>query len=84
MLGEKVEKDGKTKPGRPLQMMIDQKPYLSVNAESWESSKRNADPEQFQELKDNENKPRFLIKSLSSLNQQPFQTLRTYDRSACE
>lgn len=65
-------------------MMIDQKPYLSVNAESWESSKRNADPEQFQELKDNENKPRFLIKSLSSLNQQPFQTLRTYDRSACE
>lgn len=88
-LSEKVEKMEKLNPGdileevhdaaENLQMMIDQKSYLLVNAESWESSKRTTDPEQVQELKDNESKPPFLIKSLSSINQQPSQTLRNYD-----
>ncbi|KAI3471293.1 hypothetical protein Pfo_027956 [Paulownia fortunei] len=92
LLGEKVEKMEKLNPGdllqevhdaaENLQMMIDQKSYLLVNAESWESRKRPesfADPEQLQELRDNENRP-FLIKSLSeSINQQPNQTLRNCD-----
>nr|XP_016481671.1 PREDICTED: aluminum-activated malate transporter 5-like [Nicotiana tabacum] len=50
-----------------LQLLIDQKSYLLVNAENWESSKRPKkfeDPERIQELKDNEPKP-MLINSLS-------------------
>lgn len=90
LLGEKVEKMEKLDPEDPLeavhdaaenlQMMIDQKSYLLVNAESWESGRRpeNLDPEKIRELKENENKP-FLIKSLSSINQQSTQTLRNYD-----
>ncbi|PIN03455.1 putative membrane protein [Handroanthus impetiginosus] len=91
-LGEKVEKMEKLSPGdilqevhdaaEDLQMMIDQKSYLLVNASSWESDKRPgkfADPELLQELKDNENKP-FVINSLSeSANLKSTQTLRNYD-----
>lgn len=90
LLSEKVEKMEKLNPEDPLesvhdaaeslQMMIDHKSYLLVNAEKWESDKRpeNLDPEKIRELKENENKP-FLIKSLSSINQQSTQTLRPYD-----
>ncbi|KAH6815398.1 aluminum-activated malate transporter 9 [Perilla frutescens var. frutescens] len=90
LLGEKVEKMEKLDPEDPLedvhdaaenlQMMIDQKSYLLVNADSWESERRpeNLDPEKIREMKENENKP-FLIKSLSSINQQSTQTLRNYD-----
>ncbi|XP_047970463.1 aluminum-activated malate transporter 4-like [Salvia hispanica] len=90
MLSEKVEKMEKLDTEDPLeaihdaaenlQMMIDQKSYLLVNAESWASDKRpeNLDPEKIREMKENENKP-FLIKSLSSINQQSTQTLRNYD-----
>ncbi|XP_042057402.1 aluminum-activated malate transporter 4-like [Salvia splendens] len=90
MLSEKVEKMEKLDTEDPLeaihdaaenlQMMIDQKSYLLVNAESWESDRRpeNLDPEKIREMKENENKP-FLIKSLSSINQQSTQTLRNYD-----
>ncbi|CAN4089420.1 unnamed protein product [Withania somnifera] len=76
-LGEKVEKMEKLRPGDPLnevheaaeelQMLIDQKSYLLVNAENWESSKRPKkfeDPERLQELKDSEPKP-MVINSLS-------------------
>ncbi|MCD7454115.1 hypothetical protein HAX54_023533 [Datura stramonium] len=76
-LGEKVEKMEKLSPGDPLnevheaaedlQLLIDQKSYLLVNAENWESSKRPKkfeDPERLQELKDSEPKP-MVINSLS-------------------
>ncbi|KAK4351062.1 hypothetical protein RND71_030375 [Anisodus tanguticus] len=76
-LGEKVEKMEKLSPGDPLnkvheaaedlQLLIDQKSYLLVNAENWESAKRPKkfeDPERLQELKDNEPKP-MVINSLS-------------------
>lgn len=92
MLGEKVEKMEKLSPGdllqevhdaaEDLQMMIDQKSYLLVNAENWEGEKRQGkfvDPELLQELKDNENKP-VMINSLSeSANLKSMQTLRNYD-----
>lgn len=77
LLGEKVEKMEKLSPGDPLnsvheaaedlQLLIDQKSYLLVNAENWESSKRPKkfeDPERLQELKDSEPKP-MVINSLS-------------------
>ncbi|KAJ8554203.1 hypothetical protein K7X08_024881 [Anisodus acutangulus] len=77
LLGEKVEKMEKLSPGDPLnevheaaedlQLLIDQKSYLLVNAENWESAKRPKkfeDPERLQELKDNEPKP-MVINSLS-------------------
>lgn len=91
LLGEKVEKMEKLNPGDPLeeihdaaenlQLMIDQKSYLLVNLESWESKRpeKFADPEKLGELRDNENKP-FLIKSLSeSVNHQSTPTIRNYD-----
>lgn len=92
LLGDKVEKMEKLSPGdllqevhdaaEDLQMMIDKKSYLLVNAESWESEKRPgkfADAELLQELKDNEYKP-FVINSLSeSANLKSSQTLRNYD-----
>ncbi|GFQ02177.1 aluminum-activated malate transporter 9 [Phtheirospermum japonicum] len=95
LLGEKVEKMEKLNLSDPLlaihdaaenlQLLIDQKSYLLVNAESWESRKRPesfADPEQLHDLRDSENKP-FLIKSLSeSIDQQPKQTLRNYSQKA--
>ncbi|KAG8381644.1 hypothetical protein BUALT_Bualt06G0143000 [Buddleja alternifolia] len=91
-LSEKVERMEKLNPGdllqeihdaaEDLQMMIDQKSYLLVNAERWESQKlpgKFADPEHLQELKDNENK-QFVINSLSeSANLRSTQTLRNYD-----
>ncbi|XP_073292852.1 aluminum-activated malate transporter 4-like [Primulina huaijiensis] len=77
LLGEKVERMEKLSPqdilldvhdaAEDLQMMIDQKSYLLVNAESWESGKRPgifSDPEQLQEIKDNEKRP-FVMNSLS-------------------
>lgn len=77
LLGEKVERMEKLSPqdvllevhdaAEDLQMMIDQKSYLLVNAESWESGIRPgkfSDPEQLQEIKDNEKRP-FVINSLS-------------------
>ncbi|PIN02783.1 putative membrane protein [Handroanthus impetiginosus] len=90
LLGEKVEKMEKLNPGdllekvhdaaENLQMMIDQKSYLLVNAESWESEKLPKNfADQLQELRDSENKP-VLIKSLSgSINQQATQTQQNYD-----
>lgn len=92
-LGDKVEKMEKLSPGdlldevhevaEVLQMLIDQKSYLLVKAESWESGKRPSkfeDPEQLQELKDNENKPR-VINSISeaNLNLNSAQTLRNWN-----
>lgn len=92
LLGEKVEKMEKLSPGdllkeihdaaEDLQIMIDQKSYLLVNADSWESAKRPVkfpDPDHLQELKDNENKP-FVITSLSeSVNLKSTLSLRNYD-----
>lgn len=78
LLGEKVEKMEKLNPldvlqdvhdaAEDLQLMIDQKSYHLVNAESWEIKNRHekfADPEQLQDLKDNENKQPLVINSLS-------------------
>lgn len=94
LLGEKVEKMEKLNPGDPLeeihdaaenlQLMIDQKSYLLVNAESWESYKRAdnlADPDKVRELKDNNEHKPFLIKSLSSINQQSTPQLQPYNKS---
>ncbi|KAL3846028.1 hypothetical protein ACJIZ3_003431 [Penstemon smallii] len=89
LLGHKVEKMEKLNPGvdllqqvhdaaENLQMMIDQKSYLLVKAETWEPEKRPgkfADPEQLQELKDNESK-QFVINSLTGSTQA---LLRNYD-----
>ncbi|KAL3524512.1 hypothetical protein ACH5RR_017346 [Cinchona calisaya] len=92
-LGDKVEKMEKLNPGdildevheaaEELQMLIDQKSYLLVKAESWESGKRPSkfeDPEQLLELKDNEHKPQ-VINSISetNLNLNSAQTLRNWD-----
>ncbi|XP_073131238.1 aluminum-activated malate transporter 4-like [Henckelia pumila] len=78
LLGEKVEKMEKLNPGdllqevhdaaEDLQLMIDQKSYHLVNAESWEIKnrpKKFPDPELLQDLKDNENKQPLVINSLS-------------------
>ncbi|KAL2556427.1 Aluminum-activated malate transporter 4 [Forsythia ovata] len=93
LLGEKVERMEKLSPGdllqdvhkaaEDLQMMIDQKSYLLVNQERWESGKppeKFEDPEQIQELKDNEHKP-LLVNSPSeaTLNLKSTSTLRDYD-----
>ncbi|KAL3521741.1 hypothetical protein ACH5RR_019890 [Cinchona calisaya] len=92
-LGDKVEKMEKLSPGdlldevheaaERLQLLIDQKSYLLVKAESWESGKRPSkfeDVEQLQELKDNEHKPK-VIHSISetNLNLNSAQTLRNWD-----
>ncbi|KAM3381654.1 aluminum-activated malate transporter 4 [Capsicum galapagoense] len=93
LLGEKVEKMEKLSPGDPLnevheaaedlQLLIDQKSYLLVNAENWESSKRPKkfeDPERLQELKDSEPKP-MVINSLSeaTLHLRSAHTLKRVD-----
>ncbi|KAG6426614.1 hypothetical protein SASPL_110840 [Salvia splendens] len=87
MLSEKVENMEKLSSQDPLadihdaaenlQMMIDQRSYLLVNADSWEGVRRpgSLNPETIRELREKENKP-FLIKSLGSIKQQ---TLRNYD-----
>lgn len=87
-LGEKVEKMEKLSPGdllqevhdaaENLQMMIDQKSYLLVNAQNWEGVKRAGNSDLLQELKDNEQKP-MVINSLESFNMRSTQTLRNYD-----
>ncbi|KAL2540335.1 Aluminum-activated malate transporter 5 [Abeliophyllum distichum] len=94
LLGEKVERMEKLSPGEllqdvhkaaeDLQMVIDQKSYLLVNQERWESGKppeKFEDPEQIQELKDNEHKP-FMVNSPSeaTVNLKSTSTLRDYDR----
>ncbi|KAL2527610.1 Aluminum-activated malate transporter 9 [Abeliophyllum distichum] len=91
VLGEKVQKMEKLAPGDPLQdvhdaaedlqLKIDEKSYLLVNAESWESVQRPGkfrDPEHLQDLKDNESKP-LVISSLSAVNLKSTHTLRNYD-----
>ncbi|XP_073140642.1 aluminum-activated malate transporter 4-like [Henckelia pumila] len=90
LLGEKLEKMEKLNPGEmlqevhdaaeSLQMMIDQKSYLLVNAEGWENEKRPGNAEQLQELKDNENKaPVINSLSHSSTNLKSNPALRPYD-----
>lgn len=92
VLGEKVDKMEKLSPGdllqevhdaaEDLQMLIDQKSYLLVNAETWESDKRPgkfADPELLQELKDNENRPVMMNSLSESVNLKSTQTLGNYD-----
>lgn len=92
LLGEKVEKMEKLSPGdllqevhaaaEDLQLLIDQKSYLLVNAESWGSSKTPGnivDPELLQELRDSENTP-VMINSLSeSVNLKSTQTLHHHN-----
>ncbi|GAA0166501.1 transporter [Lithospermum erythrorhizon] len=91
LLGEKVEKMEKLssedlletvhEAAEVLQMQIDRKSYLLVNAKSWESSKRPKkfeDLEQLQELTDNEHKP-MMISSLSNLHLKSTEALRPFD-----
>ncbi|KAL2249127.1 aluminum-activated malate transporter 4 isoform X1 [Sesamum indicum] len=92
LLGEKLEKMEKLNPEDPLQevhdaaenlqMMIDQKSYLLVNAESWAIEKRppnSEEQEQRQELRERVNKPS-LVKSLSALvHHNPAPILPKYD-----
>ncbi|KAA8533496.1 hypothetical protein F0562_031070 [Nyssa sinensis] len=90
-LGNKVEKMEKLSPGdlldevheaaEELQMMIDQKSYLLVNSATWERRpKEFEDPDNFLEVKDNENK-QMVINSLSelNLNLRSVSTLRNWD-----
>ncbi|WOG92717.1 hypothetical protein DCAR_0311992 [Daucus carota subsp. sativus] len=92
-LGKKLEKMEKLSSGvllqevheaaEELQMMIDQKSYLLINAESWASSrmpKQFDNPEQFQELHDNENQ-NLVISSLSevALHLKSTHTLKNWD-----
>lgn len=94
-LGDKVERMEKLSPGdllegvheaaEMLQMLIDQKSYLLVKAESWESGKRPSqfeDPEHIQELKENESRLQ-IINSISeaNLNLKPAEGLRKWDSS---
>lgn len=66
-----------------LQMLIDQKSYLLINAENWERGKRPKnleDPEELQDLRDSQQKP-MLINSLSeaTLNLRSMQSLKHMD-----
>ncbi|XP_051143717.1 aluminum-activated malate transporter 4-like [Andrographis paniculata] len=92
LLGEKVDKMEKLPAGdvlkevheaaEDLQLLIDQKSFLLVRAESWASEKRPEkfkDPERLQELKDNENKPPLMSSLADSTNTRSTQTLRNYD-----
>ncbi|CAK9172495.1 unnamed protein product [Ilex paraguariensis] len=93
VLRDKVEKMEKLSPGdllhevheaaEELQMKIDQKSYLMVNPGILESGirpKKFEDLDNFEELKDNENK-NLVINSLSeaNLNLRSAQTLRNWD-----
>ncbi|KAG8390492.1 hypothetical protein BUALT_Bualt01G0089000 [Buddleja alternifolia] len=92
LLGEKVEKMEKLSPGdlleevhdaaENLQIMIDQKSYLLVDPDSWESEKQSEKfVEKLQELKDNENKQPFVINSLSETSHlKSTHTLPKYDQ----
>lgn len=92
-LGNKLEKMEKLGSGvllqevheaaEELQMMIDKKSYLLINAESWASSrmpKQFDSPDQFQELRDNENQ-NLVISSLSevALHLKSTHTLKNWD-----
>nr|GME09661.1 aluminum-activated malate transporter 4-like [Ipomoea batatas] len=92
-LGEKVEKMEKLSPGdlleevheaaEELQILIDRKSYLLINAENWERGKRPKnlqDPEELQDLKDSQQKP-MLINSLSeaTINLRSMQSLKHID-----
>ncbi|KAK4436155.1 Aluminum-activated malate transporter 4 [Sesamum alatum] len=92
LLGEKLEKMEKLNPedvlqevhdaAENLQMMIDQKSYLLVNAESWATVNRPQnfeEQDQHQEFTESVNKPS-LVKSLSaSVHHNPAQILPKYD-----
>lgn len=78
-LGSKLEKMEKLSPedillevheaAEELQMMIDRKSYLLVNSESWEGVRRHKEleePENFIDVRDNDNKG-FVINSLSEI-----------------
>lgn len=88
-LGNKVEKMEKLSPGdmlvevheaaEELQMKVDQKSYLLVNSEKWESGRqplRFEDTQNFINAKENVNK-QFVIKSISDLRLDP--VLRNWD-----
>lgn len=92
-LGNKLEKMEKLGSGvllqevheaaEELQMMIDKKSYLLINAESWASSrmpKQFDSPDQFQEIRDNENQ-NLVISSLSevALHLKSTHTLKNWD-----
>lgn len=92
-LGAKVERMEKLSPGdllaevheaaEELQLAIDKKSYLLINAESWASSrmpKQFDNPDQFQELQDNENQ-NLVISSLSevALHLKSTHTLKNWD-----
>lgn len=92
LLGEKVEKMEKLSSedllqevhdaAEDLQMMIDQKSYLLVKAESWGSERppgKFADPELLQELKDNEHKSHMTHSLTESANSKSTHTLKKYD-----
>lgn len=92
LLGDKVENMEKLSPGdllqdihdaaEDLQMMIDKKSYLLVNAENWDGQKQPekfVDPELLQELKDNEHRP-VVINSLGDApHLKSMQTIRNND-----
>ncbi|CAA0838501.1 Aluminum-activated malate transporter 4 [Striga hermonthica] len=97
LLGEKVEKMEKLNTGdilldvhdaaENLQLVIDQKSYLLVNAESWGHnglrSEPFVEPEQLHDFGDGDSRrPPHLIKSLSESNeqQQPKQTFRNFSQ----
>lgn len=92
LLGDKVEKMEKLSPGdllqdvhdaaEDLQMLIDQKSYLLVNAENWDGVKQPekcVDPERLQELKDSENKPVVISSLGDAAHLKSTQTIRNYD-----
>ncbi|VFQ72589.1 unnamed protein product [Cuscuta campestris] len=95
-LGEKVEKMEKLgqhvedilkevhEAAEELQMLVDHKSYLLVNAENWESGKRPKnleDPEDLLDLKESQQQKPMLINSLSeaTLNMRSMQTLKHMD-----
>ncbi|XP_042015781.1 aluminum-activated malate transporter 4-like isoform X2 [Salvia splendens] len=94
LLGEKVEKMEKLSAGDPLekihdaaedlQMMIDRKSYLLVNAENWDGAKppeAAMDQELLQELRDKDSEERHAV--ISSLGDgahlRSYQTIRNQD-----
>ncbi|GER50533.1 aluminum-activated malate transporter 9 [Striga asiatica] len=98
LLGEKVEKMEKLNTGdilfdvheaaENLQLLIDQKSYLLVNAESWghngPQSEPFAEPEKLHDFGDDGDSrpPPHLIKSLSESNEQPKQNFRNFSQKS--
>ncbi|KAG6402934.1 hypothetical protein SASPL_135148 [Salvia splendens] len=94
LLGDKVEKMEKLSPGDPLekihdaaedlQMMIDKKSYLLVNAENWDGAKppeKAMDQALLQELRDKDNEERHaVINSLGDgAHLRSYQTIRNQE-----